>query len=101
VNAFRSSLTAMANPTTYADGLASAQKALNNVKSRLNDVKSALSSSAQPKVDALQSAITAAQNSIDNPKDLTGLVAIVTSGERVASSARGVLDALKAACPSA
>jgi peptidoglycan hydrolase CwlO-like protein len=99
-NTFRSSLSAMTNPSTYTGGKASAQTALNNLKDSLNNVKSTLSSGDKPKVDALQSSIDDLQTAINNMQGLSGISNVIDAGKNVATSAQGVLDAVKAGCPS-
>jgi len=100
VNNLRSSLSALTNTSTYTGGKSSVQTALNNVKTSLDNVKSTLSSGDKPKVDALQSSITDFQRAIDNMDGLSGINDVISAGKNVATSAQGVLDALKAGCPS-
>jgi hypothetical protein len=93
-------VSAVKGPSTYTGGKSSAQTALNNVKGSLNNVKSTLKSGDKPKVDALQSSISALQTAIDNMHRTSGVSEVVAAGKNVATSAQGVLDALKAGCPS-
>jgi hypothetical protein len=100
VTAFRSSLSALANPSTYTGGKSGAEAALNDAKTNLDNVKSALKSDDKPKVDALESSLDQLQSAIGNMHGLSGVGDVVTAGKNVATSGQDVLDALKAGCPS-
>ncbi len=100
-HALRTSITALTDPTTYTSGKAGAQAALDNVKQNLQNVKTTLQSGDKPKVDQLQTALDELQTAINNMSGISSLGAVATAGKNVGTAAQGVLDAVKAGCPSA
>jgi hypothetical protein len=92
--------TILANPSTPIDGKANAQTALNDLQNSLSRVKSTVSSRDKPKIDAAQSSIIQLKSTINNTHGLSDMSALVTASNKLATSAQGVLDALKTGCPS-
>ena len=100
VNQFKTSLSTLANPSTFTGGKSGIQTALDSVKTSLNNVKTTLKSGDKPKVDALQSSITDLQKAINNMSGVSGLAGVASAAKNVGQSAQAVLAAAKAGCPS-
>ena len=96
----KSSLAALASPSTLAGGKSSIQAALDAVKKSVDNVQSTVTSGDKPKLDALKSSISDLQKAIDNLNGLSGMSNVASAAASVAQAGQSALAALKAGCPS-
>ena len=90
MNEFKTSISALAKPSTFTSGKSGVQTALDSVKTSLDNLKSELKSDDKPKVDAPKSAIADLQKTVD-PSGLSEISEVASAAKAVGQSAQVVV----------
>jgi hypothetical protein len=95
----KTSVKALADPSTLSGGKRTIQTALTSVRDHLDQLKSTVSSGDKPKVNAVQSSIDELQTAVNDLNGLSGAGTVANAANDVGQSVQHLVSAVKAGCP--